>query len=733
MPQNDREAEQVGADPTGRIEALFSALTFEEKIGQLTMVAADDTVTGPGGVADYVDAVRAGRAGSVLNLVGADRTEALQRMAVEETRLGIPLLLCLDVLHGYRTIFPIPLGEAAAFDPALWQRTAAAAAAEAAGEGIALTFAPMLDVSRDPRWGRIAEGPGEDPWIGMRFAAAKVLGFQGGRTIDRRHLAATAKHLGGYGAVTAGRDYASVDVSDRLMQEVYLPPFRAAVEAGVTAIMPAFTDLAGVPMSANAAVLRDLVRGRWGFDGVILSDYGAIAELIRHGVAGDLAEAAALALKAGVDIDMMGRAYEQGLPAALDRGLVAEADIDRSVRRVLALKARLGLFENPYRQTPAAQPEALRNERLVLAREAACRSIVLLTNRSRRLPIGPDVRRIALIGPLADAPAEMLGPWAGAGSAADMVSVLDGLMAALPDCDVRHAPGVRIEGGDLSGMQSALDLAAAADLVVLCLGEGASMSGEASSRAELGLPGNQPALAEAVLALGKPTVAILFSGRPLTVPWLVDRADAVMAAWFPGSEGGHAVAAVLTGRWNPSGRLPVSWPVAVGQVPVFFAHRPTGRPANAQDRFTSKYLDAPVEPQFPFGHGLSYTDFVITALRLAPGELRAGDTLVVEIEVENRGEVSGEETVLLFAHDPLASSARPVLELKGVAKTTLVPGERDVVRITLPAMDLAFLGADLEPRLEPGIVELLAGPAADPRILVRSIVRIVDTPVSTSS
>ncbi|MGH6912533.1 MAG: glycoside hydrolase family 3 N-terminal domain-containing protein, partial [Geminicoccales bacterium] len=654
-----------------------------------------------------------------------ERTREVQRIALEETRLGIPLLFVMDVIHGHRTVFPLPLAEAGAFDPGLWQRTARIAAMEAAADGLAMTYAPMLDIARDPRWGRIAESPGEDPWLAMRFAEAKVRGFQGTDLAAADSLAATAKHLAAYGAVTAGREYAAVDVSERSFREIYLPPFQAAVEAGVAAIMPAFHNLAGVPMSANAAVLRDLVRGSWGFHGVIVSDYGAIAELVVHGVAEGLAEAAALGLLAGIDIDLMGNAYARGLPVALERGRVAMSDVDAAVRRILALKAELGLFEGPYRRGHGLPSEQLGTHR-ELARDAARRSIVLLTNRGDLLPLQGDARRIAVLGPLADARDDMLGPWAAGGRAEDAVSLLEGLREAFPASEIVHARGVAIESDDVSGIPAALDLARAADVVVLCLGEARAMSGEAASRARPGLPGRQPELAQAVLDLGNPVVALLSSGRPLMAPRLFERAQAVLATWFLGIEAGHAIGDVLSGRYNPSARLPVSWPVDVGQIPIFYAQLPTGRPGDPAVHYSSKYIDMPVEPLFPFGHGLSYTRFVLGNLRASPSELRPGERLTVEVEVANQGGLFGEETVLLFVRDPLASVARPLLELKGMAKIALEPGARGTVRFVLAAEDLAFLGTDLAPRLEPGRFDLLVGPSAARETLLHTSLRLLE-------
>ena len=705
------------------IEALIGAMTLDEKVGQLNMLCADFVVTGPILSPDYVEAVRSGRAGSVLNLWGAEQTREVQRIAVEESHLGIPLLVGFDVLHGHRMIFPIPLGEVAAFDPDLWERTARAAAEEAAADGIALTFAPMLDICRDPRWGRIAEGPGEDPWIGERFARAKVRGFQGDDLAAPGSIAATAKHIGAYGAVTAGRDYASVDISDRALHEVYLPPFRAAVQAGAAAIMAAFTDLAGVPATANRALLRDLVRDRWGFEGIIVSDFNAISELVVHGVAEDIADAAALALRAGIDIDMMGGAYGRGLPIALERGKISIAEVDAAVRRVLTLKLRLNLFEAPYGRT--VQAGAALPKHRDLAREAACRSVVLLKNEGSVLPLPPGLRRIAMIGPLADAREEMLGPWWAAGSSADAVSFVEGLRAALPDVEIVCVRGVAIDGEDTSEIPSAVAAVRDADLVLLCLGESAAMSGEAASRACPGLPGRQRQLAEAVLALGKPAVATLSLGRPLTAPWLFEQVKAVLATWFLGSEAGNAVADVLTGRHNPSGRLPLSWPVDVGQIPIFYARRPSGRPADPAEHYSSKYIDLPTEPLFPFGHGLSYTRFAYAELRAVPDEVQSGQEITIEVEVTNVGPVPGEETVFLFVRDPVASVARPLLELKGIEKVRLASEQRRTVRFALPTESLAFLDTDLEQRLEPGLFEFFVGPSSDRRTLLRTSIRLI--------
>ncbi len=451
----------------GRIDTLLAAMTIEEKIGQLNMVPASRVVTGPGELHDIHDGIRGGRIGALLNLWGVDETRAVQRLATEESRLGVPLLLGLDVIHGHRTIYPVPLAEACALEPDLWKKTARAAAEEAAQDGVAITFAPMLDVARDPRWGRIVESPGEDPWLASQIAAAKTRGFQGHDLAAADSLAATAKHFCAYGAVTAGREYASVDVSERTLREIYLPPFSAAVAAGTAAIMPAFIDIAGAPMTANAPLLQGWLRGDLGFKGVLISDYNAIAELINHGLAGDVAEAAALALNAGVDIDMTSNAYVRGLPEALKRGLASVNQIDASVRRVLTLKEDLGLFDEPYRRGSFRPGKAGAAGRRELAREAGRRAIVLLTHRGGILPLSPETRRIALVGPLADAPEEMLGPWASGGRGDGAVSFLEGLKAALPQCRIDYARGVDIAGQDADSISAAVDLCGDAEIVVM--------------------------------------------------------------------------------------------------------------------------------------------------------------------------------------------------------------------------------------------------------------------------
>jgi beta-glucosidase len=711
-----------------RIDSLLAQMTLSEKLGQLTMAACAHAVTGPVIAGNSTQSIIDGAIGNLLNLVGAGTTREMQRLAVEKSRLGIPLLIGLDIIHGHRTLFPIPLAEAGIFDEIVWQRTAREAAREGAADGLAMTFAPMLDVSRDPRWGRTAEGPGEDPWLNARIAQAKVRGFQGSDLSSADSLAACAKHFVAYGAVTAGREYAAVDISERSLGEVHLPGFAAAVGAGVATLMPAFTDLNGVPMTAHVPLLRDWLRGEMGFDGVIVSDYNAIAELVDHGVAADLVDAAVLALKAGVDIDMMAGAYRNGLPIAIEQGRVTILEIDASVRRVLTLKAQLGLFDDPYRRGATPESATVIAERRALARDVARKAVVMLKNERDTLPLALAAKALAVIGPLGDAGSEMKGPWWGAGEHEPAVSVLAGLRAALPQTELRHAAGVSIDGADDSGIEAATLLCDGVDAVLLCLGERATMSGEAASRATPALPGRQQALAEAVTArahaLGIPVVAILFSGRPLVVPWLAEHADALLAAWFLGVEAGHAIADVVTGRVSPGGRTPMSWPRAVGQLPIYFGQRPTGRVMNLANHYTSKYQDVASTPVYAFGHGLTYGRFCYDELQVEPRRVRECDTLKISVRLRNVGAREAEETVFLFIRDKLSRVTRPLLELKGYAKLRLMPGETDSVKLELPAIELRYLGPDLQPVFEAGEVEILVGPSAEPTELLRQSIAL---------
>lgn len=720
-----------------RIETLLRQMTLTEKLGQLTMTASSYAVTGPVIAGDSTASIKDGSLGNLLNMVGADHVHEMQRLAMEHSRLRIPLLIGLDIIHGHRSLFPIPLAEAGLFDPETWERTAREAAREASADGLAMTFAPMLDVSRDIRWGRTAEGSGEDPYVAQCMARAKVRGFQTPDLSAADAIAACAKHFCAYGPVAGGREYAPVDISERSLHEVHLPPFAAALEAGVATVMPAFTDLNGVPMTAHIPLLRDWLRRTHGFEGVIVSDYNAIGELIKHGVAADLADAAALALNAGVDIDMMADAYRKGLPVALQRGTVTLAQIDTAVRRVLRLKEQLGLFDDPYRRGRVPESDQAVAERRQLARQVGARAVTLLKNANDTLPLSPRVRRLALLGPLADAAEEMRGCWWAAGVAENHVGVLEGLRRECPQLEVRHAAGVGIDDPDLGAMDAALALIDGSDALVLCLGERATMSGEAASRAYPELPAVQRRFAEAAIAAARareiPVVVVLFSGRPLVIPWLAEQADALLAAWFLGCEAGAAIADVLSGRTAPAGRTPMSWPRAVGQIPVFFGQRPTGRPMNPADYFTSKYLDVPNDPLFPFGHGLSYSSITYGVPQLRAPVARQGDVIALSIEVRNEGRRAAEDTLFVFSRDRVASVTQPLMALRCFAKVHLDAGTSTQITLEFPASELVLLDASLRPAFEPGEVELCVGPSADPARLQRVVIQLVPTPYHTSA
>ncbi|MGH7541953.1 MAG: glycoside hydrolase family 3 N-terminal domain-containing protein, partial [Gemmatimonadota bacterium] len=652
--------------------------------------------------------------------------------AVTRSRLKIPLLLGLDVIHGYRTIFPIPLAEASSWDPELVEAAARMAGREARANGINWTFAPMVDIARDPRWGRIVEGAGEDPYLGSVLAAAQVRGFQGEDLGAPNTLLATAKHFAAYGAAEGGRDYATVDLSERTLREVYLPPFHAAVRAGAGSVMAAFNEISGIPAHASTRLLTGILRDEWGFDGVLVSDYTGIAELRAHGIADSRAEAGTIALRAGVDVDMVSGIYLGDLPLLVNERRIPLRLVDAAVRRVLEAKAALGLFEAPYRYGDPAREvrDSLPAAHREFARALARASIVLLKNdppgpgeqAQGRDPFAPDEsgatgvlplsrdQTIAVIGPLAVDRSSPLGPWAAAGRPADVVTVLEGIRRAVsPGTRVSHVPGAYVSGADTTGFRAARRAARDADAVVLVLGETREMSGEAASRASIELPGVQSALARAVLETGTPTAVVLLNGRPLAIPELAERAPAILEAWFPGVEAGSAIADVLFGDYNPGGKLPVTFPRATGQVPIYYAHKRTGRPPDPEQKYTSKYLDVHWTPLYPFGHGLSYTEFAYSDLRLDAAELVASDSLWVRVDVENVGARAGEEVVQLYLRDDVASVTRPVRELRRFRKIRLEPGESRTVSFQLMADDFAFLGPEMERIVEPGRFTVFVG------------------------
>lgn len=694
------------ADIERRVNGLLRGMTVAEKLGQLQQLDGEaDGSSRP----EHFDLARQGRLGSTLNVRGAKRVNELQKAAVEGSRLRIPILFGYDVIHGYRTIFPIPLAEAASFDPAMAQRDAAVAAAEAAAAGVRWTFAPMVDIARDARWGRIAEGSGEDPFLGSALARARVLGFQGQDYSAPDKVVACAKHWAAYGAAEAGRDYNTTEVSENTLRNVYFPPFRAAVAAGVGTFMSAFNDLGGVPSSANPFTLTSVLRKEWGFDGFVVSDYTSVAELIKHGFAADGSEAARKALSAGVDMEMVSRLYDQNGAALIKGKQLSETVLDEAVRRVLRVKFRAGLFERPYADE-AAEKSLLSAENLRAAREAAGRSMVLLRNKGEVLPLAKDLRALAVIGPLADDKAALLGSWIGDGKAADAVSILDGIRAAVsPKTKVVFARGCEVAGGGAEGIAQALKLARKSQAVVLVLGEAPDMSGEASSRSDIGLPGRQVELARSVAALGVPTAVVLLNGRPLALTGLADAVPALLEAWQPGTQGGLAVADVLFGAVNPGGKLPASFPRSVGQEPLYYNHKNTGRPSDEKNKYSSKYLDVPFTPLYPFGYGLSYTSFALSNLSLSSDSIPVDGRLKVSVQVENSGRRAGDEVVQLYIRDLAASVTRPVRELKGFERVSLAPGEERVVEFQLGPEELGFYGLDDRFQVEPGRFQLFVG------------------------
>src|SRR5712692_122583 len=673
------------------LDSLLARMTLEEKLGQLNLLSA-------GGRASpaQMQLAREGKLGGLFNVIGAENTTPVQRIAVTESRLKIPLLFGLDVIHGYRAIFPIPLAEAGTFDPGAAEATARAAGQEAAAFGINWTYAPMVDIARDPRWGRIAEGSGEDPYLGSLMAAARVRGFQ-------QNIFATAKHFAGYGAAEAGREYNETEISERTMREVYLPPFKAAVDAGVASLMSAFNDISGVPASGNAWLTDTVLRREWKFTGFVVSDWTSVAELINHGIAGSQAEAGRRALTAGVDMDMQSGIYVDSLAALVRSNQIPPAVVDSAVMRILRAKLRLGLFRDPYRARPAPATAELR----AIARRVAGESIVLLKNERSLLPLD-KAGTIAVIGPLADNKEEPLGPWHTQGRAEDVVTVLQGIKTKAQT--VLYAQGSGIDDTSRAGFAAAVAAARQAKVAVLVLGERGDMSGEAASRSSLGLPGTQEQLLEAVAATGTPVVLVLMNGRPLILEWASDHVPAIVETWFLGVEAGNATADVLFGDVNPSGRLPVTFPRVLGQIPLYYNHRNTGRPPDPNNKYSSKYIDVPVTPRYPFGFGLSYTTFTYSDLRLSAARARATDTITATVTVTNSGSREGTEVVQLYVHDVVASVARPVRELKAFRRVTLKPGESRGVELRVALRDLWFYGLDMKPVVEPGTFRVYVGP-----------------------
>jgi beta-glucosidase len=685
-----------------RVEALLRKMTLAEKLGQLRLVGDEDTARA---------ALADDQLGGVFSVVGTAKLNALQKIAVEQTRLGIPLIFGLDVIHGYTTNFPIPLAQGASFDPAAAVDDATVAAKEARRSGIHWTYAPMMDVTHEPRWGRIAEGSGEDPYLTSKLAAAKVGGFQGKDISSPDRLAACAKHFVAYGGAEGGRDYNTVDVSLQRLHNHYLPPFKAAVEAGVATVMTSFNTISGVPAHGNGYVVHDILKGRYGFDGFVVSDYTGIEELINHGLAGDGADAAAAALPAGVDMEMVSTNYVEFGQQLLAQRRITRDQIDDAVRRILLVKLQLGLFEHPYTDE-AGEVTAPSAAAMAKSREVAGKCMVLLKNDGL-LPLAKSVGSVAVVGPLGTATYDLNGTWSGLGTGASTtppVTVVDGIKAAAPGANVTYTKGCEVEGDDTSGFGAAQDAARAADVTVVVVGETAAMSGEAAARSNIDLPGVQQQLVAAIKETGKPFVVVLVNGRPLTIPYLHENAPAILEAWAPGVQGGNAVADILFGTVNPGAKLPVSFPRAVGQIPIYYNHENTGRPADPDNKYTSKYLDLETGPLYEFGHGLSYTTFRIDNLKLSSTHMSShGGKIQVSVKVTNTGSRAGDEVVQLYLRDPVATIVQPVRKLRGFQRVSLAAGAARTVSFTLSTEDVGFYDNAARFRVEKGKIEVYVG------------------------
>jgi beta-glucosidase len=694
------------AQVKARVEALLSRLSLEEKIGQLNQAG---TLPIPG-APKVEDVVSRGNAGSVLWLNDTRKFNEVQKIAVEQSPSKIPLLFGLDVIHGYQTIFPVPLAMASSWDPAVPERAQTVAAREARAAGIHWTFGPMVDIARDARWGRIVEGAGEDPFLGSAMAVAQVRGFQGPDFGAEDRVAACAKHFAGYGAADGGRDYDPVYLSEAQLRNVYLPPFQAAAKAGVATFMSAYMDLNNVPATGNSFLLRDVLKGEWGFQGFVVSDAMAVGSLVTQGFARDGRDAAYRAVHAGLDMDMASNTFPPNLAGLVADGTLKAAEIDDAVRRILTIKVRMGLFEHPYTDESRLAKVVASPEHKKESRWAAQRSMVLLRNEGRTLPLSKELKNVAVIGPLADSQDATDGSWMVFGHTSNAVTVLQGIRARLPNARVEHAPGPEIRRDIPSffdaflpgpkktaqtpeqaqaAFEQAVATARASDLVVMVLGETSNMAGEAASRASLDLPGRQQELLEAVVALGKPVVLVLLNGRPLSIAWAAEHVPAILEAWEPGSEGGHAVADILFGDVNPGGKLPVTFPRRTGQTPLYYARNTTHSPEGSR-MYNPRYWDGAVSPLYPFGFGLSYTMFAIDNLKVASPQVKVGASLAVTADVANTGAVAGDEVVQLYIHQKAGSDSRPMRELKGFERVTLLPGEKKTVTFHLGPDELRY-------------------------------------------
>lgn len=695
-----------------RVDSVMKLMTLEEKVGQMCLLTSNWDVTGPTMRDNYAEYIRTGQVGNIFNAHTTPYTRELQRIAVEETKRKIPLLFGYDVIHGHKTMFPISLGESCSWDTVAIGRASHISAVEAAASGIHWTYAPMVDIVRDPRWGRVSESAGEDPFLGSCIAAVRVKAYQGNNLADKYSVLACVKHFAAYGAAQAGRDYHTVDISDRELRDIYLPPFKAAIEAGAGSIMTSFNELDGVPASASDYLFKTILRDEWGFEGFAVTDYTAIDELVPHGVAANREEAALLAINAGIDMDMESMAYGDYLVKLVKEGKVKESQIDTAVRRILAMKVRLGLFDNPYLY---CDPEAEKKmiyapENLEASRDMARKSFVLLKNEKQTLPLQRNLR-IAVIGELANSQRDLIGSWQAAGDASRSTTILDAIRQAVDShATVTYVEGCKVDGTDKSGFPAAVAAARNADAVVFVMGERWDLSGEAASRSNLDVPGVQTDLLEQLAALPVPVTVVLMNGRPLTLERENQLANAILEVWYPGSMGGEAVADVLFGDYNPSGKLTMTFPRNVGQVPIYYNMKNTGRPIKGDEKYTSRYLDVPNTPLYPFGFGLSYTTFQYSKPIVSSTTLTDSAPLIVRVTVTNTGNYDGEEVVQLYVQDLVGSVTRPVKELKGFRKLMIKKGESVEVKFTLTAQDLAFVRKNNTWGTEAGSYKVYVGP-----------------------
>ena len=698
------------------ISELMSKMTIDEKIYQLVQFTSDGTTTGPKTGENFITQIQQGKVGSILNATGAKETKEIQRINLENSRLKIPLLFGHDVIHGYKTIFPINLGMAATFDPKLVELAARVAATEASSAGVHWTFAPMVDIARDPRWGRISEGSGEDNYLGTQMAIANVKGFQGDDLSKNNTILACAKHFASYGAAEAGRDYNTVDMSERVLRDTYLPPFKAMVEAGVKTFMTSFNEISGVPSTANSFLLRDILKGEWKFDGFVVSDYTGVNEMIAHGFAKDNQDAAKLAINAGLDMDMVGATYMNTLKKSYDEGKVSLAVLNDACKRVLEAKYDLGLFEDPYRYSDEKREKETiyKPEFLEASLAVANNSLVLLKNNKSVLPLN-KTQKIAFVGPLVSDDVNIIGSWAALGDRNGFaISVKEGVTKLLGNTtNVTFDQGVDIQTNNKSMMQKAIENASKADVIVAVMGESENMTGEAASRTNLDLPGIQKEFLAELKKTGKPIVLVLLNGRPLTLSSENETMDAILEAWWPGTRGGDAIAQTLFGINNPSGKLPITFPRNVGQIPIYYNHKNTGRPylgaSDPEQKYKSRYTDTDNSPLFPFGFGLSYTTFSYSNFKISAKKIARNEQLQVEVMVKNTGEYDGTEVVQLYVRDLVGSVTRPVKELKRFEKIVLKKGEIKTVSFEISAEDLKFYDINMKYTAEPGDFEIFIG------------------------